>query len=671
MTSVPFSSTRETERKLLFPTEGVFAGNQYFFPLPPHLIRVRHIRSLWIKCTQTVYEEKTDDKNLQINTQKVNEKHRRDGSFSKNNHKHLLRSLRKGKSITDMKQKAKNEAEKYAKPYKNSLLSQSSEIRRQLKLQKTNSILFHDCFYSISNFMESENPYYVSHVFPAHSEISDEINLNIPNNSASISLFILHEENWRLYDQFHIKLSLLINLGTDLQFIKDQIQDIDGLLILRLADDCYYTLPHNDLHHETIVKLQEKFNNDVFERINNNSFHLESCTYDQIMALNNYSRCVQDLRSANAILASRIDNEVNNKSGLRYHLDVAEEQRNTNANLEKIIREKQEYNATISKRLGQLKTKREFLQQRILRLAKSDKSVERDVADEQKRYLGMNEELMYRVNVEKARMANAILRVFPIELMDGKFEFSLFGVSFPSSMIPHHGKYKHEHIEEIPLTSISVNTVQKLLQMPKSQTERLNALIGYISLILIIIFEILKIRPKYHIKFLGSTSYIHDYLSFNKKDETDSENLVKRSTIYPLFIYQNPTLTLKFTYGLFLLRKNLEQLYDIERLVKVEEFNLLTACKIWLTCVESYADVQFGNDTNEDVDVEESVRLDDMTGSLIPHDVEKDKVKRSDSTTSQSMETNVNSLVNEYNHNFLSEERIKHIKKHLLRGINK
>lgn len=674
MSSVPFNSTQLPERDLLNPIEKCVAADEYSFSLPPQLIKIRHIRSLWIKCMQTVYEEQTYQRSVQFaNVEKIHEDQGRDGSATEDNQQSHLKSLRKGKSIGDMKRNANKEEPKYVKPYKNSLLNQSNEIRRQLKHQETNYNLFHDCFYSISNFMESENPYYISRVFPAHSDISDELNFNILNNSASISLFILHEGKWRLYEQFHIKLSLLINLGSDLKFIKEKLHNIDKIVILELSDDCYYTLLNENLPNEIIVELQEKFKADISWKINNNSFQAESCTYDQIMTINNYSRCIYDLKSTNPVLAARIGNEIHNKSGLKYQMDISEEQRNINLNMATLVNEKREHNSAVSEKIAELKKLRQSLQQKIENLKQGDAKVVQYINDEKERYLKMNEEMIYKVNLEKARMASALLRVFPIELVEGKFEFSLFGVSFPSSMIPHHSKYKHEHIEEIPLTSISSHIMQKLLQIPKSQMEKLNALIGYIALIVSIIFEILNVYPRYHIKFLGSTSYIHDYLSFNKKEGEEIEGTVKRSTIYPLFICANPTLTVKFTYGLFLLRKNLEQLYDIERLVKVEEFNLLTACKIWLTCVESYADVQFQGNIDDGVKVCESAdemdEVDELSTSLIPR---TRKVIRSDSvSTSQSVEASVNSFVNEYNHNFLSEERIKHIKKHLLRGISK
>lgn len=705
MTSVPLNSMRLAKRDSVNSVEkDVALDHGYLFSIPPHLIKIRHIRSIWITLKRTPFEEPASEGNVKTSTFDKET----DDLQIKKSLTSPLKQLRKGKSATNLNQNAKEEVFKEHKRYNNSILGQSNEIRQQLKLQKTNVSFFHDCFYSISNFMESDKPYYVSRVFSAHSDIADELNINILNNSASISLFIRHDGKWLLYEQYHIKLSLLINLGSDLQFLKDQLQNIDNLLILKLSDNCYYALANDNISKQKIGELQQQFRQQIQISTNKNSFKLESCSYDQIMTLNNFSRCIHDLRCTTAILSNRIANEIQNKENLWHQLEKVDQQINFSHNFIKLLNEKQLHNFEIQEKLLKLRADQKKLQIHIQNMKEFNQ--ESSIVNEIKTYIAKNERKKYKVNLEKARIARSVLAVFPIELGNGKYDFSLFGTSFPSSIIPYHSKHTHEHSEEIPISVISPTIIRTLMQLSKSQIEKINALVGFIALTVGVIFDIFNIPSRYHVRFLGSSSYIHDYLSHNARSDGEVDCTGKRSNIYPLFICQNPTLTVKFTYGLFLLRKNIEQLYEVEGISKIEEFNLLTACKIWLTCVESYADVEFvrsGDGGGEEDDEEEEQGEDEGEGESrriihveVPNNamseatdentvipllddavklVGENRVKRSDTsmrstlsgTSNVFVEASINSMVNEYNHNFLSEERIKHIKKQLLRGISK
>ena len=159
---------------------------------------------------------------------------------------------------------------------------------------------------------------------------------------------------------------------------------------------------------------------------------------------------------------------------------------------------------------------------------------------------------------------------------------------------------------------------------------------------------------------------------------------------------------MKFTYALLLLSKNLEQLYEAENITKVEDTSLLTSLKIWLTCVEGYTDAQ--KYENERVIVEEEPAGHDILKNLFSGDSNYHESsiyttdrksggarrisnlskqsngsvitlasKRSSASgmSTSSLESGPNLVVSKYKDLKSSDERIKHIKRHLLKGSGK
>lgn len=693
--------------------------------ISPDLLKIRHIRSILIKNVSEANNESLPQTSVDdLNDQSTKTLKKGKSSHNLKAHSDFGKSLNVGTTVSNSFKKSNY------KP------NQSNEIRRQLEFQKVNAKTFFECFYTINDFLNLENPYFISRIFPSHVELSEDLDLKISSKSATINLFLKHEsQNWELLKQYHLKLSLLINLGDDLSLILHHLYNIQNLLLLKMSDDCYYILPNNNISKDTInfLKLNDLKKSQV--KLETFQYKENSCTFDQIMTMNNYSRCNHDLLFTKYELSNRIADSLNEEDEYHKLIDQKSQLLASIKNLAGLIDYKIQHNYQLKEKVSKLEKLKTQKEERKKKLKYSSKSTNNsiNVAEETESIQIQNSKLLNLINLEKSRISIIIQFVFPIKQVDNKYDFSLFNTCYPSSLIPKHRSKSldFEHNSIIPISIISSTIIQKLTQISRPNSERLNSMIGYISLIVMTISHIFNIPLRYPIRFLGSNSYINDPISTNinmnnnndalnannqKLQKLPSLSNLKESSIYPLFICQNATLAVKFTYGLFLLRKNLEQLYDFENIVKIEEFNLLIACKIWLTCIEGYADLSNDDeyedaingslegltdteletfivdnkngdhdegeiDDNDDDDDEDDGDDDgDKLSPLLNESLFKFKnsgkhnasiaSKRSNVSgiSSVSTESNANLVVNEFNHKLISEERIKHIKKHLLKG---
>lgn len=711
--------------------------------LPAKLLEIRHIRSVFMKRIKYKVE-KIDEPECNQNryTEEL------DCDISLEQDKEHLKPLRKGKSSNNLKKSYNDNDKKSASIYfkddnylnrelQNSkhLLNMPSQIQQQLDSQKLNNDTFCECMYTINNFLDIEHPYFISRVFSSHVDIEDELDLHIFDNSATFNLYVKSNTNpWFLLRQYHIKLSLLVNLGDDLRKIEKFLFDVDNLLLLKLSDECYYMLPDSNISPDIPKVLKNEYTERTLRKVESFYYKQQMCSYDQIMTMNNYSRCIHDLRNTKLKLDSRINIELNKRDVSHQLVDKKTTYETSLGHLEIVIGHKIKHNNKIEAKILKLKERRDFLKRKIEQLknppilADSEKI---DIATQTTSVQMENETIELQVNLEKAKISSVIQYIFPIEDVNNDHKFSLFQTCFPSSLIPRNSIYSIHNPDEltiIPISTISNNIIQRLTQISKSQCERLNSLIGYISLIIVTIADIFRISLRYPIRFLGSTTYINDYISklqgSNSEQQMNNNPVNQSTSIYPLFICQNATLAIKFTYGLLLLRKDLEQLFEVEKIVKIDEFNLLTACKIWLICVEGYSDiVSYGGNLAESED-DTIINLDsskDFTISDQPHEESPNFsiILNDDNNTSNNTEepisqyrkkrvtfdhsnkpsysntfsnisihsklsrkstvsgisavsavSNASSIVTDYNNKLLSEERIKHIKKHLLKGTN-
>ena len=777
MTSVPYlhgGGLRSAEAIAIKSDQ--FLATQFRSSLPSKLLEIRHIKSIVIKRITVKSDDLcklggdnfgSDGARLikkRGNEFKTNKQKEMDGTILNANnvlinsaddlaHDKTEKLLRKGKSSYDLNKNFKSEKSTNNKsngpnktkddnyltndtPIRNTTLSQPLEIRRQLEFQKINENTFFDCFYTLNNFLNIDDPYFISRVFPSHVELADELEIHVFAKSATINLFVKSESSsWKLSRQYHIKLSLLVNLGDDLDRIESKLKHLKNILLLKFTDDCYYTLPNESISPHIIKSLRSSYLEKIVEKFEDFHYKPSSCSYDQIMTMNNYSRCIHDLLHTKVALDGRISQELTKENSLHKILDKQNTLKTSSEHLDEVVQKKISDNFQLEKKLASIKKQKEELKSRVLQLKypaelkASETSI--GLATEASTIQGENLKLTSLINLEKARITSVIQFIFPMKPIPNKHDFSLFQTCFPSSLIPHTKSFeKSEHSTIIPIPIVSSTIIQRLTQISRSHSERLNSLIGYIALIVLTVADIFNIPLRYPIRELGSSSYIHDPISnFNVSASSsfpkvlNDPSAAKSATIYPLFICRNATLAVKFTYALLLLRKDLEQLYEVEGIVKVEEFNLLVACKIWLTCIEGYTDNSIddaddmyntnmgsfaaGNTTanNEFESPNDgrsaisqdygSFRDDGKVSSLLATSFSQMEPKRRVSGCSKfskfsnasvvssssrdlaisgisaiSVVSNASSIVNEYNQKLYTEERIKHIKKHLLKGSN-
>lgn len=770
MTSVPYlegGGLRSTERDAIKLDQ--ILSTQIRSSIPANLLEVRHIRSILIKriTVNPTNSWKTNGDVFESNEAALHKK-KGNGRYQQGQNNMTIKNisdtptnsadniapeiaekrLRKGKSSYDLNKKFSVEKQSNSRHNQQNLAKddnflldgesirkttffQPMEIRRQLEFQKLNEDTFFDCFYTINSFLNIEDPYFVSRVFPSHVELADELEIHVFSKSATINLFVKGEvDGWKLSRQYHIKLSLLVNLGDDLDLIDSKLKHLKNVLLLKAADDCYYTLPNDAISPDIIKSLKMTQIEKTFSKLEDFHYKPTSCTYNQIMTMNNYSRCIHDLLFTKLALENRISNELKNDSSLHEILDAQNTLQNSNEHLAEVFQKKISHNFQLEKKVEHLVKRKKKLHSRVLQLKypadvkASETSV--GLAIEASTVQSENMKLNSQINFEKARIASVIQFIFPMKPIPQKHDFSLFQTCFPASLIPHTKSVEQsEHSTIIPISIISSTIIQRLSQISRPHSERLNSLIGYIALIVLTTADIFNIPLRYPIRELGSSSYIHDPISnFNTSPNSNfakvlnDPSVAKSSTIYPLFICRNATLAVKFTYALLLLRKDLEQLYEAEGIVKVEEFNLLVACKIWLTCVEGYIDniVDYGGELDDTSmgsfpdetigEATETEEFNDFKGddkSFTAQDYElpqndgkpfsrveprrrisggskfskfsnvsvnsgssKDLAVSGISTVS--VESNASLLVSEYNQKLHTAERIKHIKKHLLKG---
>lgn len=170
---------------------------------------------------------------------------------------------------------------------------------------------------------------------------------------------------------------------------------------------------------------------------------------------------------------------------------------------------------------------------------------------------------------------------------------------------------------------------------------RLSALTGYISYIINLYAHYLRVTLRYPIRYLGSRSYIRDFVSPK----------ATKNGIFPLFLTQNTTLALKFTYGLMLLTSDLEQLFNNEQLYKIDDLNLLFNLHTFLQGMTTYG-------TN----------FENRVDSVGKHNCKQFAFNIG--TESQDPGERIAFSKRALNQTFVSQERESHIRKHLLGNIN-
>ncbi|QPG73226.1 hypothetical protein FOA43_000533 [Brettanomyces nanus] len=574
MSSVP--SLDRPRRDPVTEYEKVDSGDNDFY-IGPGLRRVRHIHSLSIYNIRLQGSGRQHHKNSSQYSFHLDSTETRPSTSYLDLENAQLGSIKDSLSpATTRDDTYKEQLQKHRKgqlqqPDNQFLLGLDDQIQEQLNIQDLKRDTFFDSFYSLNNFMKVDDPFYISRVFKNQLTIKEDLDFDSFNaKSSSLNLFVKRGSSWSLLCQYHIKLSLLVNVGDNLELVEKHFKNRANFLLIQLSDGCYYILPDSGIPFHLIHQLQVEHKKNVLDRIEN-LYHSKqrTCSYNQIMKMNNLSVCIRDLMWIKRDLGSRINEALrqheNSYAGVEEKIELISSQL---LSLKELLKDQEFHNSQLRRKIKSIhingdakKNTIELLSSRRYLLISPDFD---SVKEQLIGYMDGLGQTNTSLNLEKSRVAKGLLAIFPIisssaKTKSSKYDFELFGYRFPT-------------------TSSTTQWVKILNRLSRTQMARLNALLGYLVLIIIKLSDYLCVPLRYPVKFLSSNSYIHDPISRTKN----------KNRLYPLFITQNSTLILRFSYGLMLFTKDLDQLFEYENLYKVEEFNLLVNLKILLTCLTSY-----------------------------------------------------------------------------------
>ncbi|KAG7885002.1 hypothetical protein KL938_001259 [Ogataea parapolymorpha] len=414
------------------------------------------------------------------------------------------------------------------------LQSGADPVERQLEVQAINKRMFLECFFTINHFLDTKSPFYISRVFSDSIHVWDNIPLSgLSLKSFTINLYAKIDTEWKLLVRYNVKLSFLVNLGSDYEVIESKLRNEPNLLLLKLNDDCYYVQSSTYLPREVIKDLE------VYHSNKSAGSYLReepTCTFDQIMKLNNLTVCLVDLLSSKKVLTDKIE------SLLRDSLPPKSNPVVVNC-LKTLIDSQKLSNKLLKQQISRL-TDIQHAKECKTRHALLTEYKREDYAH----YLLDLESILLQISKEKSRIANTLLTIFPIAISDN-LEFSLYGYKLPQSL--------------------------NYLKMTRIEIEKTNSLLGIVVLLVIKLSNYLNVPLRYPLKFLGSNSYITDPVS----------KMQTKLRVYPLFVVQNSNLAIRFEFGLSLLLKNLQQIFESENLTKLDDHDLLANLKVLLTCI--------------------------------------------------------------------------------------
>ncbi|KAH3668890.1 hypothetical protein OGAPHI_002645 [Ogataea philodendri] len=416
------------------------------------------------------------------------------------------------------------------------LLRTIDPVERQLQLQNFNRCTFLDCFFTMNHFLDTTSPFYISRVFDNSVDMCEDLHLSGLNlKSFTINVYVKVDGQWKFLVQHNVKLSFLVNLGNDLDVIESNLKHHPNLLLLRMNDDNYYIQSSSDIPTDTIAKLKAI----AARKLEMSHLHEQpTCSFDQIMKLNNLTICIVDLLSSKKALMEKIEAAIDESLVVQPSTMVSD-------CLSMLLDSQNLTTKMLGQQISRLKEIKSIKQQHINQFS-ANKHQREDFVH----YTVQLESTSVETAKEKSRIANTLLRIFPID-SNSKLEFSLLGYHMPHSF--------------------------NFLKMMRSDIERFNALLGIVVLLVSKLSQYLKVPLRYPLKFFGSNSYITDPVS----------KMQTKLRIYPLFIVQNSNLAIRFEFGLSLLLKNLQQLFESENLTKLDDHDLLANLKVLLTCISS------------------------------------------------------------------------------------
>lgn len=485
-------------------------------------------------------------------------------------------------------------------------IGKAAIVQDQLNLQHEYLDKYQKTFYTLNNFMDFEKPYFISRVFDKFSVILDPLELQMNDTSFTINLYRKSNKQWHIYRQYHIKMSLLICIGDDLESVKQRI-DYSNMIIFQLSDDCYYSLPNEQVSADLLKAFQLDYSMRTQELLANVRIREQSCTYDQMMKLNNFSRCIHDLMVSNKELEMRIASEskveefkVNSE---RVRMDTSQTKFLTDELFNRFEKIKMSNHSLANK----LKELQDVENKRLMVIDRNnlllDPKTFQNIKLEYHNYEIKNRVVTCEINKQKARVASTVMDIFKIEQLKSessrKIEFQMYGIKLPSALSLSFCNFR-SIFSNGANGATKVEIVQRLSQLSTGNLEKLNFLVGLIAFIIHTLGKILRIKLRYPIRFLGSHTYIHNPISSIKAAVRNMPSAYpyenpsgvppsnSKTEVYPLFAGHNASICVRFLYSMMLLKKDLAQLFEVNYLTRIESFNLLASLKIFLTCISSF-----------------------------------------------------------------------------------
>lgn len=373
---------------------------------------------------------------------------------------------------------------------------------------------------------EQLEPIYISEVIhgsmnPEFKEI--ELTRLRFRNSHTVNLTVYGKTRsqpaFRRLFSYDIKLDELKFIGRSLDLIDFSFPT--NSFILNLGDG-WYVSPNVHMGPYSITQSLASSRDDAFT--------VTSCSFDTIMKLSNLEQCIIDAEVTQATVSRSIEAllvQPHNLTKLsNQKSQMQNKKRRVFEQLSAEIRRVKQLIAHKQETSNQLQTRKQIM----IQGSKKREAILQDI-EMSKRALQTKLDHISRLQmstvVEQGRLANSLINIFPIELIEPKkYIFSICQLPLASSI--------NDQIED-----------------------EVGAVFGFISQVVYHLSNYLNIPLRYPLQPYGSQSFIIDPISD-----------IQGSRTFPL--WTKGSLYYRFEYGLYLLHKDIEQLINSQALPVVD-----------------------------------------------------------------------------------------------------
>ncbi|GME76808.1 unnamed protein product [Ambrosiozyma monospora] len=447
-----------------------------------------------------------------------------------------------------------------------------------------------------------------------------------------------------------------------------------------------------------------------------NNHEQPTCSFDQVMKLNNYTVCILDLLHVKRDISDKIEFQLANTQGITTENETLN-LKNRIDSLKRLLASKQNQVNKLKIQLESLKNVRDTSLSKLK--SKSIDSMgdsaildQNTVKDTLSNYLIQFDQIKTDLNQEKARLAKDLKRVFPIKLTEST-QPPHSSINTPAASSPLLSSTTSTFSTQTRFSTLSGSAKRLSLslfdyQFPKNfnhmtrqNLQSLNASLGYLTLLLIQLSKLLNVPLIYPLHYLGSTSYIVDPTGStpgqgrsrsqgssaaangrNSKPTNNNNNTANvngsgngnggnPAKIYPLFLNFTSTnnynlFKVRFKFAIYLFLVDLNLLFKTVNLnhnYKIDSGGLLVNFKILLDYLSSFDD-----DRDDGEDDEVLTNGDGVANGVHDSDLGNEADGSHSNGLGQFGSDRETLIDEEFNQMVVSQERINHIKQHLLSG---